>query len=731
MSGNVNFPGEDAKIAEAALSMRRLFGDDERRITHALKVLSFARKIHAKEGGSRLVVESAAALHDIGIHEAERKHGSAAGNWQELEGPPIAREILERIGYSQADVEHVCKIVANHHSAKDIDSVEFRIVWDADWIVNIPEELDTSDKARLYASIERIFKTKTGKAIASELYLNGTNAKQKRGGSAMFCYQCEQTFQGTGCKMRGVCGKEPDTAALQDLLVYVAEGVAQYATRSAKLGASDAEADRFVIEALFTTVTNVNFDSVKIAELVKKGAAVKAKAKALYEDAAKKAGQTAEQPEGPAQFAPESNLEGLVRQGQAVTVENSIKSAGADVAGLRELIKYGLKGVAAYADHAMVLGRQDKDVFAFFHEALDFLASEPKELGALLGMALKVGEVNLKVMGLLDDANTGVYGHPEPTKVKVTAVKGKAILVSGHDLKDLDALLKQTEGKGINVYTHGEMLPCLAYPGLKKYKHLVGNYGSAWQNQRAEFDAFPGAILMTTNCIQKPKETYQGRIFTSGLVQWPGVTHISDGNFEPVVQAALASEGFKADEPEKTITIGFARNTVMSVAGTVIDAVKAGKIKRFFLIGGCDGAKPGRNYYTELAEKVPQDCVILTLACGKYRFNKLEFGDIGGIPRLLDCGQCNDAYSAIQIAVALAGAFKCGVNDLPLSMVLSWYEQKAVCILLTLLHLGVRNIRLGPSLPAFVSPAALKILAEKFNIMPTTTPDADLKAILG
>jgi len=333
-------------------------------------------------------------------------------------------------------------------------------------------------------------------------------------------------------------------------------------------------------------------------------------------------------------------------------------------------------------------------------------------------------------MELLDAANTGTYGHPEPTRVKVSPVKGKAIVVSGHDLRDLEALLIQTQGKGINVYTHGEMLPALAYPGLKKYPHLVGNYGGAWQDQAKEFDAFPGAILMTTNCIQRPRETYKGRIFTCGLVAWPGVTHIADRNFAPVIQAALAAPGFAADAPTQEITIGFARNTVMSVAGAVIDAVKAGAVKHFFLIGGCDGAKSGRNYYTEFAQQVPKDCVILTLACGKYRFNKLDFGDIGGIPRLLDVGQCNDAYSAVQIAVALAKAFNCGVNDLPLSLVLSWYEQKAVAILLTLLHLGIRNIRLGPTLPAFVTPAVLQVLVDNFNIMPTTTAEADLKAIL-
>ncbi len=344
---------------------------------------------------------------------------------------------------------------------------------------------------------------------------------------------------------------------------------------------------------------------------------------------------------------------------------------------------------------------------------------------------MKAGELNLNVMGLLDAANTDTYGHPEPTSVRVTPIRGKCILVSGHDLKDLAELLKQTEGRGINVYTHGEMLPCLAYPGLKKYKHLVGNYGGAWQDQRKEFDAFPGAILMTTNCIQKPKETYTGRIFTSGLVAWPGVHHIGpDRNFGPVIEAALAAPGFAEDAPEKTITVGFGRNAVLGVADKVIDAVKAKQIRHFFLVGGCDGAKSGRNYYTEFAQQVPDDCVILTLACGKYRFNKLDFGAIGGIPRLLDIGQCNDAYSAVKIAVALADAFKCDVNQLPLSMVLSWFEQKAVAILLTLLYLGIKNIRLGPTLPAFVTPAVLNVLVEKFGIAPITTPEADLKAIL-
>ena len=455
------------------------------------------------------------------------------------------------------------------------------------------------------------------------------------------------------------------------------------------------------------------------------------KAKDLYEEACKRTGRTPETLGGPAAWTPAEDLEGLVGQAEDVTITKRREALGEDVTSLQELLTYGLKGTAAYADHAQILGKEDDEVYAFFHEALDFLTRDDPTVDELVAMALRCGEVNLKVMGLLDEANTGAYGSPEPTAVRIEPVKGKAILVSGHDLKDLKELLKQTEGTGINVYTHGEMLPAHAYPGLKKYKHLVGNYGGAWQEQRKEFAEFPGAILMTTNCIQKPQESYGSRIFTSGLVAWPGVAHIGDRNFKPVIDAALGAEGFTEDGPEKTITIGFARDAVLGVADKVIEAVKGGAIKHFFLIGGCDGAKPGRNYYTELAQAVPEDCVILTLACGKYRFNKLEFGDIGGIPRLLDCGQCNDAYSAIQIAVALAEAFGTDVNGLPLSLVLSWYEQKACCILLSLLHLGIKNIRLGPSLPAFVSPAVLNVLVENFNVMPISTPQEDLEAILG
>jgi hydroxylamine reductase len=547
----------------------------------------------------------------------------------------------------------------------------------------------------------------------------------------MFCFQCEQTSNGTGCDELGVCGKDPETAALQDLLVHAAKGVSMYAHRAAKLGKQDPQVDHFVIEALFATVTNVDFDPERLKQHLSEAAQVRDRARALYEQTCREAGQKPEQLNGPTTWQPKDTLSALVGQGRLVSIAARRNGTPEDIVGLQELILYGLKGTAAYADHALALGTEDPEVFATIHEALDFLTKTNPSVDELLGWALKVGELNMKVMQMLYGANTGTYGKQQPTAVRITPVKGKCILVSGHDLYDLAELLKQTEGKGINVYTHGEMLPCHAYPGLKKYKHLVGNYGGAWQDQKREFTQFPGAILMTTNCIQRPKADYQDRIFTSGLVAWPGVKHIGpDKDFTPVIEAAMAAPGFASDEPEKTIMVGFGHDAVLGVADKVIEAVKAGKIRHFFLVGGCDGAELGRNYYTEFTQKVPEDCVILTLACGKYRFNKLDFGNIGGIPRLLDVGQCNDAYSAIQIAGALANAFGCGVNDLPLSLIISWYEQKAVAILLTLLHLGIKNVRLGPKLPAFVTPAVLNVLVGKFNIMPITTPDKDLAAIL-
>ena len=545
----------------------------------------------------------------------------------------------------------------------------------------------------------------------------------------MFCYQCEQATKGLGCTSTSVCGKDENAAALQDLLIYAAKGIAQYAHRARSLGAKDRPIDVFVTEALFSTVTNVNFDTERLAQILRQAAQIRDQARRLYETACRQSNQSLAQLNGPTAWIPAPDIEGLVRQGGEVSIPIRRQALGDDVAGLQELLLYGVKGTAAYADHALILGQEDDSVFAFFHEALDFLTQPQPAVNDLLAMCLRCGEVNLRVMELLDTANTGTYGHPTPTPVRIEPVKGKAILVSGHDFKDLEELLRQTEGKGINVYTHGEMLPAHGYPKLKAFPHLVGNYGGAWQDQADEFAAFPGAILMTTNCLQKPRENYRDRIFTCGLVAWPGMPHIQNRDFTPVIEAALAAPGFTQDGPEKTILVGFGHQAVLGVAGQVIEAVKSGAIKRFYLVGGCDGAKTGRDYYTRFAEQVPADGVILTLACGKYRFNKQDFGQINGIPRLLDIGQCNDAYSAIKIAGALAQAFNCGVNDLPLSLVLSWYEQKAVCILLTLLHLGLRNIRLGPSLPVFITPAVLKVLVDKFNLMPVTTPEKDLAAI--
>ncbi|MCH5372906.1 MAG: hydroxylamine reductase, partial [Planctomycetes bacterium] len=460
----------------------------------------------------------------------------------------------------------------------------------------------------------------------------------------MFCYQCEQTRDGKGCLEKTVCGKTPETAALQDLVVHAVKGISQYAHRAAQLGKRDSDVDRFVIEALFATVTNVDFDSASIQQHLLNAVGIRDKARRLYESACREQGRSPDPLNGATQWQPVDTREGLINQGRTVSIPSRAQIRGEDVTGLQELTLYGLKGTAAYMDHALVLGYEDAEAFATVHAALDFLCQEDPTVDDLVGWAMKVGELNLKVMQMLDAANTGVYGQPEPTKVRTTPIKGKAILVSGHDLKDLDELLKQTEGKGINVYTHGEMLPCLAYPELKKYPHLAGHYGGAWQDQKREFSEFPGPILMTTNCIIQPLPAYRDRIYTTGLVRWPGVQHIGpEKDFTPLIECALANPGFAEDAPEKQITIGFGHNAVLGVADQVIEAVKSGAIRHFFLIGGCDGFELGRNYYTDFAKSVPDDCVILTLACGKFRFNKLDFGTIGGIPRLLDMGQCNDA----------------------------------------------------------------------------------------
>lgn len=541
----------------------------------------------------------------------------------------------------------------------------------------------------------------------------------------MFCYQCEQTAKGEGCTKMGVCGKEPEVAVLQDLLIYALKGLSQYAVEGRRVGIKNRDVDLFTCEALFSTLTNVNFDPSHFVKLIHRCVEMREALKKKVQDAGGEIGFT----EGPAIFKPEASLEGLLAQGRKVGLKSD-PSILSDILSLQHTLLFGMKGISAYADHALILGKEDDAVFAFIHEGLTSTLRKDLGLDDWIKLVLKCGEVNLRTMELLDFGNTEAYGHPVPTKVPLGSKKGKAILVSGHDLKDLEEILKQSEGKGIYVYTHGEMLPAHGYPGLKKFSHLYGHYGTAWQNQTREFENFPGAILMTTNCLQRPKDTYHDNLFTSGVVGWPGIPHMANRNFASVIERALTLPGFLSDTNGRSVRVGFARHTTLGVADKVIEAVKGKAIRHFFLVAGCDGAKPGRNYYTEFVEKVPQDAVVLTLACGKFRFFDKDLGEIGGIPRLLDMGQCNDAYSAIQVAIALSKAFHVGVNQLPLSFVLSWYEQKAVAILLTLLYLGIKNIRLGPSLPAFLSPAVLNTLVKTFDIKLISTPEADLKAIL-
>lgn len=509
----------------------------------------------------------------------------------------------------------------------------------------------------------------------------------------MFCFQCEQTARGTGCTIQGVCGKHSDTANLQDILTSSAIKFANCVTYSKE------NAD-IIIEALFATITNVNFDNDSIKELTQ-------------------------------------NITEITPCSKTFDINSVWNCKNEDERSLKSLILFGLKGMAAYAHHARILNYVDEEVDKFFFEALQAI-SKDLSTDELLQLVLKTGKINLKCMELLDKANTETYGNPVPTKVSTEIEAGPFIVVTGHDLHDLALLLEQTKDKGINIYTHGEMLPCHAYPKLKKYPHLKGNFGTAWQNQQKEFENIPAPILFTTNCIMPVKDSYKDRVFTTSVVRYPEIEHIGkDKDFSPLIKKALELGGYK--EPQKmtginggnTLTVGFGHNTVLSVADKVIEAVKSGDLKHIFLVGGCDGAKTGRNYYTEFVKETPKDTLVLTLACGKYRFNDLDLGEINGIPRLLDMGQCNDAYSAIKVAVELSKAFNCSVNELPLSLVLSWYEQKAVCILLTLLYLGIENIKLGPTLPAFVSPNVLNILVEKFKIKPITTAKEDLKEILG
>lgn len=548
----------------------------------------------------------------------------------------------------------------------------------------------------------------------------------------MFCVQCEQTVRtpaGNGCAYaQGMCGKTAETSDLQDLLVAVLEGLSAWALTARGYGIIDEEIDSFAPRAFFSTLTNVNFDSDRIvgyareAIIHRESLAVRCR---LMDPQI-----TVIHPLAALELVSD-NLHELQKQAQQFALNGDKAQIGDDIHGLRMLCLYGLKGAAAYMEHAHVLGQSDPAIYAEYHRLMAWLGTQPADMGELLANAMAIGKMNFGVMEILDKGETDAYGHPQPTNVNVRPLAGKAILISGHDLKDLQMLLEQTADTGINIYTHGEMLPAHGYPELKKFPHLAGNYGSGWQNQQVEFAKFPGPVVMTSNCIIDPNVgNYGDRIWTRSIVGWPGVQHLEGENFALVIAQALQLPGFRYSEIEQEITVGFGRQTLLGAADTVIDLVAAKKLRHIFLIGGCDGSRGERSYFTDLARSVPQDCLIMTLACGKYRFNKLDFGSIEGLPRLLDVGQCNDAYSAIILAVNLAEKLGCGVNDLPLSLVLSWFEQKAIVILLTLLSLGVKNIVTGPTAPAFLTDNLLAILNEKFGLRAITSVEQDLKTML-
>ena len=543
----------------------------------------------------------------------------------------------------------------------------------------------------------------------------------------MFCYQCEQTAGGKGCTKLGVCGKTPEVAALQDLLIFQIKGISCYAKEMIEQGQNvDKEIITFIENSLFTTLTNVNFDADVHVEMLKESQRIK-------EQLRKQVGKINNDTEHATYNLSETRSEMLKDAKKAGIMYD--QNLDPDIRSLRQTIIYGLKGISAYGHQARELGYYDDEVDNFYVRALEATTDDSLSVEELIRWTMRTGDMSVAVMKKLDEANTTVYKNPSPHKVNVHLKKGPFIIVSGHDLKDLDMLLKQTEGKGINIYTHGEMIPSHGYPELKKYPHLVGNFGGAWQDQQKEFDNIPGCILMTTNCLMRPRDSYKDRIFTTSVVGWDGVKHIGknengEKDFSEIINKALELGGYEEDQEPYEILVGFGHHATLSHAETIVKAVKEGKIRHFFVIGGCDGARPGRNYYTEFAKKVPDDCVILTLACGKYRFNKLKFGEVAGIPRLLDVGQCNDAYSAVRIATALADAFDTDVNALPLSIILSWYEQKAVADLLALLSLGIKGIYLGPTLPAFLSPNVLQYLVDTFDLRPISTPDEDLKSCL-
>ncbi|MDK2565036.1 hydroxylamine reductase [Romboutsia sedimentorum] len=543
----------------------------------------------------------------------------------------------------------------------------------------------------------------------------------------MFCYQCEQTAGGKGCTKVGVCGKTPEIAALQDLLIYQIKGISCYAKELIEKGEKiDKDIVSFVENSLFTTLTNVNFDGDVHEKMLRQSQDIKQSLRSKVSSC----NNCCEQATYNLSDTRDQMLEDAKHAGIMYD-----KSLDEDIRSLRQTIIYGLKGISAYGHQARELGYYNDQVDEFYFRALQATTDDKLTLEDLITWTIRTGDMSVAIMQKLDEANTTIYKHPAPHKVNVHVKKGPFIVVSGHDLKDLEMLLKQTQGKGINIYTHGEMIPCHGYPELNKYPHLAGNFGGAWQDQQKEFDNIPGCILMTTNCLMKPRDSYKDRIFTTSVVGWDGVKYLGkndngDKDFSEIINKALELGGFKEDQEPHEILVGFGHNATLSHAPAIIDAVKSGKLRHFFLIGGCDGARAGRNYFTEFAKQVPKDCIILTLACGKYRFNKLEFGEVAGLPRLLDVGQCNDAYSAVRIALALADAFDTDVNSLPLSIVLSWYEQKAVADLLALLSLGIKGIYLGPTLPAFISPNVLQYLVDTFDIKPISTPEKDLASCL-
>ncbi|GLS82676.1 hydroxylamine reductase [Paraferrimonas haliotis] len=547
----------------------------------------------------------------------------------------------------------------------------------------------------------------------------------------MFCIQCEHTMRtpvGNGCSYaQGMCGKTSEISDLQDVLVYVLQGVSAYALKAREFDIVDTEIDSYVAKAFFATLTNVNFDEARIIEFIAQAQSHRDSLRTRYQAAATLAGQPVVAIEGAAALELDTEKAALLAQAPNAAVNRGLAQINEDILGLRLLCLYGLKGVAAYLEHARILEQTDATVAADFHKIMAFLGSDPVDMNALLECAMDIGKLNYQVMQMLDLGETNKFGHPAPVKVNMKPVAGKAILVSGHDLVDLEHILQQTEGKGINVYTNGEMLPAHGYPELNKYPHLVGNYGSAWQNQQTEFANFPGAIVMTSNCLIDPNVgQYAERMFTRSIVGWPGVQHVEGDDFSVVIEKALSLDGFSHTEIPHYTTTGFARNALMAAAPAVIEQVKAGNINHFFLIGGCDGDKAERSYYTELAKSLPKDSLLLTLACGKFKFNDLDFGDINGVPRFLDVGQCNDTYSAIQLALALADAFECDVNELPLSLILSWFEQKAIAVLLTLLSLGIKDIRVGPTAPAFLTDNLLQALNEMTGLKLITTVEQDL-----